>query len=136
MRSIRSALAVALLLVAVAPAAAHARTTARCADNLCTKDEPGTPSCRQHKHRHAVARCYIARAANHFGQSRSLAYAIAWRESRYNWRVTNPSSGTAGLYQFAWRTWGSTPYRKHSPYQPRWAALAAMWMWKHGGFRH
>jgi hypothetical protein len=34
------------------------------------------------------------------------------------------------------RTWASTPYRKQSPYNPRWASLAAMWMWKHGGYHH
>ena len=83
-----------------------------------------------------VARCFIARAADHFHQSRSQAYYIAHRESRYNWRVTNRSSGAAGLYQFMPRTWRSTPYRHHSPYHPRWASLAAMWMWAHGGYSH
>jgi hypothetical protein len=71
-----------------------------------------------------------------YGQSKSRAYHIAWRESRYNWRVTNRSSGAAGLYQFMSRTWLTTPYRKHSRYHPRWAALAAMWMWAHGGYHH
>src|SRR4051794_23708438 len=137
MRSIRPALVAALFLALAAPAAAPARTHDKCANRLCTRYEPGTRSCPESHHgRHAIARCYIARAAAHFRQSRSLAYAIAWRESRFDWRATNPSSGTAGLYQFAWRTWGSTPYRRHSPYQPRWAALAAMWMWKHGGYHH
>ena len=132
------ALLIALALMLIAPAAAHARVHDRspCANRLCTKYEPGTKSCHAKHGRAAIARCFISRAAAHFGQNRKLAYAIAYRESRYDWRVTNPSSGTAGLYQFARRTWKSTPYREHSPYQPRWAALAAMWMWKHGGFRH
>src|SRR3954447_18717119 len=138
MRSMRPALLIALTLALAAPAAATAaKTDDSCANRLCTKYVPGTPSCpERHDGRHAIARCYIARAATHFAQPKSLAYAIAWRESRYNWRVTNPSSGTAGLYQFAMRTWRSTPYRSHSPYEPRWAALAAMWMWKHGGYHH
>jgi hypothetical protein len=132
------ALLVALALILAVPtvAAARPRDTSPCANKLCTRYAPGTSSCTEHHPRSAVARCFIARAAAHFGQNRRLAYAIAWRESRYDWRITNPSSGTAGLYQFARQTWRSTPYRSHSPYQPRWAALAAMWMWKHGGFHH
>jgi len=42
----------------------------------------------------------------------------------------------AGLYQFARVTWAHSPYRHHSPYNPRWAALAAMWYWAHGGYHH
>jgi hypothetical protein len=136
MRSIRPALLAALVLALAAPAAAHARAHDQCANRLCTQYKPGTPSCHEHQGRHAIARCFIARAATHFDQPKSLAFAIAWRESRFNWRATNPSSGTAGLFQFAGRTWHSTPYGTHSPYQPRWAALAAMWMWKHGGYSH
>jgi hypothetical protein len=107
-----------------------------CANHLCTKYRANTPSCWKLHGRTKVARCFIARAADHFGQSRGQAYHIAHRESRYNWRVTNRSSGAAGLYQFMPRTWHSTPYRHHSPYHPRWAALAAMWMWAHGGYSH
>ncbi len=103
-----------------------------CANRLCTRYQRGTPSCWRLSSRERIARCFIARAARHYGQSRYEAYYIAHRESRYNWRVTNSSSGAAGLYQFMPRTWAYTPYRHHSPYQPRWAALAAMWMWKHG----
>jgi hypothetical protein len=50
--------------------------------------------------------------------------------------VTNSSSGAAGLYQFMPGTWAHTPYRRHSPYSPKWASLAAMWMWKRGGQHH
>jgi hypothetical protein len=107
-----------------------------CANRLCTKYVANTKSCWKNHGRAKVARCFIKRAARHYRQPLSQAYAIAHRESRYNWRVTNSSSGAAGLYQFMPRTWQSTPYRKHSPYHPRWAALAAMWMWKHGGYSH
>jgi hypothetical protein len=103
-----------------------------CANRLCTRYVENTPSCWRHRGHAPIARCFIARAAARFGQSRSEAYYIAHRESRYNWNVTNRSSGAAGLFQFMPRTWSYTPYRHHSPYNPRWAALAAMWMWKHG----
>jgi hypothetical protein len=130
-------LTLALALVLAAPAGAAKRPQdAPCANQLCTKDLPRTPSCYRQQGRDRVARCFIARAAAHFRQQKSQAFYIAWRESRYNWRATNPSSGTAGLYQFARQTWRSTPYRHHSPYNPRWASLAAMWMWAHGGYSH
>jgi hypothetical protein len=131
-------LAFALMLTITTTNAAAAGKPHRgpCANRLCTKDIPKTKSCWSLHSRTKVARCFIKRAALHYKQPVSQAYYIAHRESRYNWRVTNSSSGAAGLYQFMPRTWQSTPYRKHSPYQPRWAALAAMWMWKHGGYSH
>jgi hypothetical protein len=128
-----------VLALSVAPAPAHAKAgkpTEPCANRLCTKDKPRATSCWSLHGRTKVARCFIKRAALHYRQPLSQAYYIAHRESRYNWRVTNSSSGAAGLYQFMPRTWASTPYHKHSPYHPRWAALAAMWMWKHGGQSH
>jgi hypothetical protein len=147
---VSGALVCALMLTLAAPAGAAGGKPHRspCANLLCTKDVQRTPSCWRFDRRKKVARCFISRAAAHYGQSKSQAYYIhygqsksqayyiAWRESRYNWRVTNSSSGTAGLYQFARQTWRSTPYRNKSPYHPRWAALAAMWMWKHGGYSH
>ena len=139
MRTTLRALTIALLLCLALPATSMA--TARspkdpCANRLCTKYKAGTPSCWNRPGRAAIARCFIARAARHYRQSKSQAYYIAHRESRYNWRVTNSSSGAAGLYQFMPRTWSATPYRKHSPYHPKWAALAAMWMWQRGGQSH
>jgi soluble lytic murein transglycosylase-like protein len=131
-----TALAFAVALsVASAPATA-AKPQEPCANRLCTKDKPKATSCWSLHNRTKIARCFIKRAAQHYRQPVSQAYYIAHRESRYNWRVTNSSSGAAGLYQFMPRTWASTPYRKHSPYDPRWASLAAMWMWKHGGQSH
>ena len=128
------ALALATALLAPAPASA---TSATCANRLCTKDRPQVKSCRsEYDHRKQIAKCFIRRAARHFHQSRKRAYYIAWRESRYDWHATNGSSGAAGLYQFMRGTWRHTPYRKHSRYSPRWAPLAAMWMWAHGGYSH
>jgi soluble lytic murein transglycosylase-like protein len=133
MRSILSALAVAALLVLAVPAAADANV---CANRLCTKYEKVTETCWKRSSRAAISRCFIYRAAKHYRQSTSHALHIAHRESRFDWRVTNSSSGAAGLFQFMPRTWQSTPYRRHSPYNPKWASLAAMWMWKRGGLSH
>lgn len=139
MRSILSAFAVATLFALAAPTpslAADRSPSGPCANRLCTKDDRGAPSCWNRDGRRAIARCFIYRAARHYDQSTRLALHIAHRESRFDWRVTNSSSGAAGLYQFMPRTWQSTPYRRHSPYHPRWASLAAMWMWKRGGYSH
>ena len=132
-----AAVAVALTLsVAAAPASASGKPKNPCANRLCTKYKANTTSCWSLHSRTKVSRCFIKRAARHYRQPLSQAYYIAHRESRYNYRATNSSSGAAGLYQFMPSTWQSTPYHKHSPYHPRWAALAAMWMWKHGGQYH
>jgi soluble lytic murein transglycosylase-like protein len=132
-----AAVALAVLLSAgPGTARADAKPANPCANRLCTKYKPHTSHCFDHSTRTKISRCFIRRAARHFHQPLSQAYYIAHRESRYNYRATNSSSGAAGLYQFMPRTWGSTPYHRHSPYNPRWAALAAMWMWKHGGYSH
>jgi hypothetical protein len=140
MRSILCALVASAALLSVAvpgsASAADRSPASACADRLCKSYDPGTPSCWNRGSRAKVARCFIYRASRHYGQSTSLALHIAHRESRFDWRVTNSSSGAAGLFQFMPRTWQSTPYRRHSPYHPRWAALAAMWMWKRGGLSH
>ena len=141
MRSILSALAVAALLVLAVPSPSEAASRSTgggdaCANRLCTHYKPGTPSCWKRPGRRAVARCFIYRAARHYRQSTRQALHIAHRESRFDWRATNASSGAAGLYQFMPRTWRSTPYRRYSPYHPKWASLAAMWMWKRGGYGH
>ena len=127
--------ALAVTLVTAAPAAARADKSP-CEGRLCKQDQPQTKKCWTYDSRRATSRCFIRRAADHFGQSRRQAYAIAYRESRYNFKATNSSSGAAGLYQFMPSTWESTPYGRYSPYHPRWAALAAMWMWKHGKQSH
>ena len=141
----RSTLRAAALFCALAlmtgPAAQGAtknpsRFGGQCANRLCTEDVRNAPSCWRFDSGPRIARCFISRAAERFGQSRREAFYVAHRESRYNWRVTNSSSGAAGLFQFMPRTWQYTPYRRHSPYHPRWAALAAMWMWKRGYKSH
>ena len=126
MRTTLRALAVALLLCLAVPTAAAA----------AERSPAKQTSCWNRDGRAAIAKCFIARAAERYGQSRREALYVAHRESRFNWRVTNSSSGAAGLFQFMPRTWQSTPYRRHSPYHPKWAALAAMWMWKRGGKSH
>jgi len=138
--TILSAAFAALLIPALptpeAEAGKRAASRSACVNRLCTETRDGARRCRTRDTRARIAKCFITRAARHFSQPRRQAFAIAYRESRYNWRATNPSSGAAGLYQFMPRTWGTTPYRRKSPYNPRWAALAAMWMWKHGKQSH
>ena len=136
----RSAIAGAVLALALtltmAGTAQAVHYRGGCANRLCTKDRPQVRSCWRFHADRSVARCFISRAAARYGQSRSEAFYIAWRESRFHYRTTNGSSGAAGLYQFMPTTWAHSPYRHRSPYNPRWAALAAMWYWAHGGKYH
>jgi len=120
------------------PAASTAKTIHDpCASRLCLHDKRGTKSCLRFRDHVRIARCYIVRAAHHYHQSVSLALYIAQRESRYRWWVTN-SSAHRGMYQFDDTLWYSTPYARHhrSVYSPRFAALAAMRIWAHGGYSH
>jgi hypothetical protein len=130
-------LAVALFAqhAATAPAAAQAKGRDACANHLCTRDKPVVTSCRDFGGHVKVARCFVTRAARHYDQSVSLARSIAWRESRYHWWITN-SSAHRGLYQFTDTLWAHTPYSERSVYNPRYASLAAMWLWRHGGMHH
>src|SRR4051794_27487580 len=91
--------------VATAPAEAAVARGAACANRLCTKDRPHVRSCWSYGTRSLVARCFVVRAADFYRQPRSLALFVAHRESRFDWRVTNRSSGAAGLFQFMPRTW-------------------------------
>ncbi len=125
----------ALTFAAATPARA-AGPDAFCSNRLCTKDRPHRPSCWRFEKRANESKCFIRRAARHFGESKQQALAIAYRESRFDYKQTNSSSGAAGLYQFMPVTWAHTPYGRKSPYNPRWAALGAMWMWSHGGYSH
>ena len=138
--ALRACLAAAAAFVALlaTPAVhqAHAGPGDACATRLCWKNQPGTESCYERRSRTAVSKCFIRRAAAHFGESKRHAYAIAHRESRFNPRVVNSSSGASGLYQFMPGTWASTPYHKKSVFSPKWAALGAMWMWSRGGYSH
>ena len=94
-----------VLLLTITPAAAAAtssphRYDGHCANRLCTKDVKNTPSCWRLGGHARISRCFIARAALRYDQPLREAFYIAHRESRYNWRVTNSSSGAAGLFQF------------------------------------
>jgi soluble lytic murein transglycosylase-like protein len=55
---------------------------------------------------------------------------IARVESRDDPNATNPRSGAAGLFQFLWSTWRTTPQGRagQSPYDPVAATAAAEWM--------
>ena len=136
--AICAALVLALSIPTLSPAPAAAAVKATCADSLCTKDRPHTPSCWRYKGKASVSRCFIVRAARFYHQPQGLALSISFRESRWNPGVTNRGSGAAGLFQFMPRTWRYTPYgrRGKSAYNPRWASLAAMWMWAHGYRSH
>lgn len=73
--------------------------------------------------------CEIRRAADHFGQSRSEMKSVAWCESRYAWWI---SGAHEGAFQYLWSTWNSLPYHRHSPYNPRWAAMQTAFAWSIG----
>lgn len=140
-RALRACLTAAMVFVTLLASPAIRKAPAgpgeACKTRLCWKNQPGTESCHtRYKRTAGVSKCFIRRAAAHFGESKKHAYAIAHRESRFNPKVTNSSSGAAGLYQFMPGTWASTPYRKKSVYSPKWAALGAMWMWSRGGYSH
>jgi len=62
---------------------------------------------------------------------------IAWVESHNDPNATNPYSKAAGLFQFLWSTWMTTPQGKQglSPYDPSAATAAAEWMVSQGRIR-
>src|SRR3954453_23065987 len=138
--ALRAAIVVAVMavlpmLAAGAPTASAATASAACANKYCSKDRPGVSSCRSRDGYKAIARCYIDRAAAHYGQPRYTARRVGWCESRYRWWAVN-GGGYTGLYQFGRTLWAHTPYHAKSRKSPRYAALAAMWMWKRGGQHH
>ena len=61
------------------------------------------------------------------------AMNVAYCESRYHPNSVNSSSGAAGLFQFLPSTWAFTPYAKYSPFDPKYNALAAAWLYKRDG---
>ena len=61
------------------------------------------------------------------------AMNVAWCESRYHPNSVNSSSGASGLFQFLPSTWGGTPYATYSPFDPKYNALAAAWLYSHYG---
>ena len=61
------------------------------------------------------------------------AMNVAWCESRYHPNSVNSSSGASGLFQFLPSTWAFTPYAAKSPFDPRYNALAAAWLYQRDG---
>ena len=61
------------------------------------------------------------------------AMNVAWCESRYHPNSVNSDSGASGLFQFLPSTWGGTPYASYSPFDPKYNALAAAWLYSHYG---
>jgi hypothetical protein len=68
----------------------------------------------------------IHRAALRWHVSYTMLRRKAWCESRFDpYAVNGPH---AGLFQFNWSTWATTPYAGRSPWRAKWNALAAAWM--------
>lgn len=61
------------------------------------------------------------------------AMNVAWCESRYHPTSVNSSSGAEGLFQFLPSTWAFTPYAGDPPFDPRYNALAAAWLYQRDG---
>ena len=61
------------------------------------------------------------------------AMNVAWCESRYHPNSVNSSSGASGLFQFLPSTWAFTPYASYSPFDPKYNALAAAWLYARDG---
>ena len=61
------------------------------------------------------------------------AMNVAWCESRYHPNSVNSSSGASGLFQFLPSTWAFTPYASYSPFDPKYNALAAAWLYSRDG---
>ena len=61
------------------------------------------------------------------------AMNVAYCESRYHPNSVNSDSGASGLFQFLPSTWAFTPYAKYSPFDPKYNALAAAWLYQRDG---
>lgn len=61
------------------------------------------------------------------------AFNVAYCESRYHPNSVNSSSGAAGLFQFLPSTWAFSPYASYSPFDPKYNALAAAWLYARDG---
>jgi hypothetical protein len=69
-------------------------------------------------------------AATAYGQSATTLLRKAECESGL-WPFARNPSGASGLFQFLPSTWDSTPFRRHSIWDPWAQALAASWMHSH-----
>lgn len=61
------------------------------------------------------------------------AVNVAYCESRYHPNSVNSSSGASGLFQFLPSTWAFSPYAAQSPFDPKYNALAAAWLYGRDG---
>lgn len=73
----------------------------------------------------------ISAAATAYGQSYSMLLRKADCESGLWPFARNRSSNASGLFQFLPSTWDSTPFRRHSIWDPWAQSLAASWMHSH-----
>jgi len=93
----------------------------------------GPATCEQKYDGPQEVKCYIRRAATRYGQSQSRALAAAWCESRFQTRASN--GPYKGIYQFNWTTWINGKWGPgHSRFNPKYAALNAMWYWHKGEY--
>lgn len=108
-----------LLSLSSVPSTAQAKSLSdSCANVLCTKYQPGTPSCLRFKRKSGgldpaqkAVRCYIRRASIHYHVDLQEALYRAHRESNLHPWVIN-SSDHAGTYQMTRTLFCGTPYGK------------------------
>jgi hypothetical protein len=77
-------------------------------------------------------RRYIKDAARRYDQPYKRMLCVAECESSLVNCAVNAPGETYGLFQFKCGTWASTRYRDKDPWDPKWNALAAAWMWSQG----
>lgn len=66
-------------------------------------------------------------------QAVQWAVNVAYCESRYHPNSVNSDSGASGLFQFLPSTWAFSPYASYSPFDPKYNALAAAWLYARDG---
>jgi soluble lytic murein transglycosylase-like protein len=110
------------LLAAVAALVLPGGSGTACASSEC-EERVARHRCRLG----SVTEC-IDRAAMRWHVSAGMLRRKAWCESRWRPGAVNPSSGAAGLFQFLWSTWATTPYARRSPFNAEYSSLAAGWM--------
>jgi hypothetical protein len=113
--SVHIGLAAALAVTPAATKPPEPCHTKRCTERVARK------ACSNHR----PVPC-IQRAALHYRVSFSMLKRKAWCESRFKADATNGEH--VGVFQFAWGTWGTTPYAQHSPWFAKWSSLAAAYM--------
>lgn len=116
----RGLLATLAVLATAAPAQAHDHcVTRKCRAVWAHK------RCDQHHPRACVLHVIYHQRIH--GWKRAWLLRVPACESGWNPWAVSPF-GHRGLYQFAPRTWASTPYGRHSIFSARWQPYAAAWM--------